>query len=565
MELDIAALMNDKPVILLFLIIGTGYLIGKIKIRGFELGSAAGVLFSSLFLGHYGFNLPPIVQSIGFVFFIYSVGFQSGPRFFYTFKKDGARYITLALVVAAVAFGTVLLFQSLFGFDKGYAAGILGGALTSTPTLAAAQDALVGGMVTLPEGMSAKAVNANITVGYAITYVFGLVGLLFFMRVFPRLLGIDLSKEAAELTKKMNVLDDDDDDDENESSLHGREAPIVRTYKVVEGCVCSQSLGELHFITSTGCVILKIKRDNKLLDPTVDFQLQKGDVVAVAGAFDDQLKAQQLIDGREVFDEDLKAFAIVTSVVVVSKRDLVGKALPETGIASRYGCLVDKLTRFGLDIPISGQLKIEKGDHIVLTGIKQNLDEVIKLLGQPERPVHETDLLTFAFGIVGGIILGTVTVKLGKLPLGIGMAGGLLISGLLVGHLRAQNPTFGRVPAAARFILMEMGMLFFLAGVGLSAGHGLLEGLRTVGPQVFITGVFVTVLPMTAGFAFGRVVLKMSPVILLGGLAGSITSTPALAIINKNAKSTLPSLGYAGAYAFANILLTIVGQIAMLF
>jgi putative transport protein len=563
MELDIAALMNDKPVILLFLIIGTGYLVGKIKIRGFELGSAAGVLFSSLFLGHYGFSLPRIVQSIGFVFFIYSVGFQSGPRFFYTFKKDGARYITLALVVAAVAFGTVLLFQSLFGFGKGYAAGILGGALTSTPTLAAAQDALAGGMVTLPEGMSAKAVNANITVGYAITYVFGLIGLLFFMRVFPRLLRIDLAKEAAQLSKKMNVRDDDDDDDE--SGLRGRETPIVRTYKVVEGCVCSQSLGELHFITSTGCVILKIKRDNKLLDPTVDFQLEKGDVVAVAGTFDDQQKAQQLIDGREVFDEDLKSFAIVTSAVVVTKRDLVGKALPETGIASRYGCLVDKLTRFGLDIPITAQLKIDKGDHLVLTGIKQNLDEVIKLLGQPERPVHETDLLTFAFGIVGGIILGTVTVKLGKLPLGIGMAGGLLISGLLVGHLRAQNPAFGRVPSAARFVLMELGILFFLAGVGLSAGHGLLEGLRTVGPQVFVTGVCVTVLPVAAGFAFGRLVLRMNPVILLGALAGSITSTPALVIINKNAKSSLPSLGYAGAYAFANILLTMIGQIVMQF
>ncbi|MCP4251049.1 MAG: hypothetical protein GY778_28765 [bacterium] len=232
-------------------------------------------------------------------------------------------------------------------------------------------------------------------------------------------------------------------------------------------------------------------------------------------------------------------------------------------MVQKYHCLVTKLTRSSQELPLSADLKVERGDILVLTGIKDQLDGAIKLLGHAERPIHETDLLTFAFGIVGGIILGTITIKVGDIPVGIGMAGGLLFMGLVIGYLRSQNPTFGRVPAAARFILMELGILFFLAGVGLRAGHALLGGVKAVGPQVFLTGIIVTIVPVVVGCLFGRYVLKMNPVILMGALAGSLTSTPALGIVNKNARSTIPSLGYAGTYAVANIFLTMTGQIMM--
>ncbi len=129
---------------------------------------------------------------------------------------------------------------------------------------------------------------------------------------------------------------------------------------------------------------------------------------------------------------------------------------------------------------------------------------VIEELGNPERPIHQTDLLTFAFGIVIGVVIGLVTVKVGGFPIGIGMSGGLLISGVFIGYLRSQHHTFGRVPAAARFILMELGILFFLTGVGLRAGHGLVEGLRTAGLQIFVSGMVVTVVPVIVGFLVGR-------------------------------------------------------------
>jgi len=560
MELDLEKLLADNPTVLLFLVIGSGYLLGKINIKGIELGSAGGVLFSALLLGHHGHELPHIIETIGFVFFIYSVGFQSGPRFFSTFRQDGVRYISVALVVAASAFCLVLLLSNVFNLGTGYAAGILGGALTSTPTLAAAQDAVNSGVVSLGAGETLKQVNANITVGYAISYAFGLLGLIFFMRIFPGMMKVNMPSEAALLARKLKFPLDDDTD---ELGLENKGLPLVRMYKVSNDAIAGQSLGDLKFIQSTYCLIMKIKRGDQLITPEVDTVLEAGDVVAIMGFIDNLEKAQQLVGGPSVHGEDLGEFPLETRHVVITNSQIDGLTLRETGIVQKYHCLVDQLIRAGQELPLSADLRLERGDLLVLTGIKDQLDGVIKLLGHAERPIHETDLLTFAFGIVGGIILGTITIKVGDIPIGFGMAGGLLFMGLVIGYLRSQNPTFGRVPAAARFILMELGILFFLAGVGLRAGHALLVGVKAVGPQVFLSGIIVTIVPVVAGFLFGKYVLKMNPVILLGALAGSLTSTPALDIVNKNARSTIPSLGYAGTYAVANIILTVMGQLVM--
>ena len=562
MEFDVGILLKDRPEILLFLVIGIGYLIGKIKIKGFELSSAGGVLFAALFFGHYGYELPKIIETIGFIFFIYSVGFQSGPGFVASFKRDGLRYILLSLTIAFTGFSLALFLAWIFDLDKGYAAGILGGAMTSTPTLAAAQDAINSGLVDIGSGLSLNQINGNITVAYAITYVFGLIGLIIFMKLFPRIMRIDLPAEAKKLAKEMDIDEDDGQDDEYRVGKKG--LPMVRMYRVANAAVADKSLNELKFFQATGSVILSVQRNGDTIEPGIDTQLVIDDKVVVIGYFDELRSARELLGGREVDDDILKEFSVETHQVVVSNSQAVDRTIRDLGIVNTYSCFITKLTRENREMPISPDSTFEKGDMVVLTGIKEKLIGAVKLLGHQERPIHETDLLTFAMGIVGGIAIGTITIKLGSLPLGIGTAGGLLVMGLLIGHLRSRHPTFGRVPAAARYILMEMGILFFLAGVGLRAGHGLLEGLAAVGPQIFISGIVVTVLPVISGFLVGTYLLKMNPVILLGAVTGSMTSTPSLVIVNKTAQSSLPALGYAGAYAFANIILTLAGQLIML-
>ena len=183
MELDLHSLLKNHVEMSLFAIIGVGYLLGKLGVGQIKLGSSIGVLFVALAFGHWGFTISPVVGTIGFVFFIYSVGYQAGPHFFQAFKQDGFRYIQIGLIIAVTAFATALLGRSIFDMEPGYAAGVLAGGLTSTPTLAAAQDAVTSGLASIPIGYSASAVEANLTVAYAVTYIFGLIGLILFLQI----------------------------------------------------------------------------------------------------------------------------------------------------------------------------------------------------------------------------------------------------------------------------------------------------------------------------------------------------------------------------------------------
>ena len=191
--------LRGNAVAMLFLVLGLGYLIGKISIRGFEPGSAAGVLFVGLRLGHFGHDLNPTVQSMGFTLFIFSVGLQAGPGFFAVIRQDGLKYLSLAIVIGGAGFGLALGLAKVLGLEPGAAAGLLSGSLTSSPTLAAAQEAVRAGQVPVSQGLTPDDVMTSITTTYAFTYLFGTVGLILIIRFLPRLLGINLALEAKKL------------------------------------------------------------------------------------------------------------------------------------------------------------------------------------------------------------------------------------------------------------------------------------------------------------------------------------------------------------------------------
>ena len=174
-------------------------------------------------------------------------------------------------------------------------------------------------------------------------------------------------------------------------------------------------------------------------------------------------------------------------------------------------------------------------------------------------------MLTFAFGITFGVLLGLLSIAVGGVSIGLGSAGGLLASGLLVGFLRSIRPTFGRMPAAARWFLMEFGLLLFMAGVGLRAGQDIVETFLSAGPTLIAAGVVVTTVPVLLGYFFGHKILKIEPVLLFGAVTGAMTSGASLSIVTEAAKSDAPALGYTGTYAFANVLLTVAGSIILLF
>ena len=559
MHLDLISLLKEHMEMTLFVIIGVGYLIGRIGGWGIQLGSSIGVLFIALYFGHLGFTMSPLGVTVGVVFFIYSVGYQAGPHFFSTFREDGIRYIQIGLVIAITAFFTALLGATVFSLEPGFAAGVLAGGLTSTPTLAAAQAAIETGMADIPTGITAAEVDGNVAVGYAVTYIFGLIGLILFLQFKPKFLGFDLHKESVSFAENMKTGQKDADD---EMGLGSKGMPSIRTYEVTNTETIGKSLLDLKFLQTTGAVIARLRRGTEEVVLGPETVLEEGDRALVLGYNENQVKSNNIL-GIEITDHVLDQTAFETHRIVVSNQNAANKSLRDTGVTNSFACVTHSVTRGGVDLPVSLDMIIQRGDQLTVSGPQENLDRLVPHLGQKEKPIHETDLLTFAFGIVAGLFVGKLTVDVG-IPLGIGSAGGLLVAGLIVGWARGINPMFGRVPAAARFILMELGLLLFLAGVGLRAGSGLIEGLMSAGPALFVTGVFVTLLPATAGVVYGKYVLKMNPAILLGAMCGGLTSTPALGVITKQAKSDIPAMGYVGVYAFANIILTVAGQLIMM-
>lgn len=544
--------LTIQPVLLLFFVIGLGYLLGNLRLNTFAFGPVAGVLFAGLFLGHFGFRITPAAQAIGFAMFIFSVGYQAGPRFFAVLKEDGAKYFVLALFVGVIGFTIAAIGAWLLQLKPGASAGLLAGGLTSSPTLAAAQEAVRTGSVPLQEGWSKDQVIGNIATSYAITYIFGLAGLIAMIKLLPGWVGIDLAKEAEKMTSKSREGD--------------TQIPVnttTRCYRVNREEFTRPTISELREKYWDNVTVIKLVRNGKLVDANADSHLQLGDELELIGPRSFFTTVAQHL-GEEILPKwDIVEYTDSAQIVVTNKA-VFEHRLADFHIAQSFGLMLVRIQQMGVNVPIENDLILQKGDILTVTGPSQQINALGDTLGFIERDISETDMVTFAFGIVAGVIFGLFSVTVGGVSIGLGSAGGLLLSGLLIGYLRSVRPTFGRLPEAARWLLMEFGLLIFMAGVGLRAGGDIIETLMEAGPLLIVAGIFVTLVPILAGYWFGRKVLKIEPVLLFGAITGAMTSGAALGVVTKAAKSPVPALGYTGTYAFANVLLMVAGSLILL-
>jgi len=556
--------LSTHPVLLLFILIALGYLIGSPKIRGFSFGPVAGVLFAGLAFGHFGFRMAPGTQALGFALFIFSVGYQAGPRFFDVLRVDGLKYFLLALVVAVCGFTVASVAASLLELEPGTAAGLLAGGLTSSPTLAAAQEAIRTGTIAPPDGWTADQVIGNISTGYAITYIFGLAGLIAIIKIAPSLLKLDLPQLARDVDSQ--GADPSADEGGAGEALSTTNHVCTRTYRITSEAATKAPAAEFLGDLWDGVTMGEIRRDGAPLPPLVDdlsFTFRLNDELVLVGPaeFFLQKGLQQL--GEEIPTTSNLAH-IESAQVVVNKSRAIGRELTSYEIAGHHKLLLLSIHRSGIELPCSGGHILHHNDILAVTGPTDGIDAFGALVGHVERDVPETDLVTFALGIAVGVAVGLLSINIFGMSIGLGSAGGMVAAGILVGFLRSVSPTFGRLPEAARWILMEFGLLLFMAGVGLRAGGDIVETFMATGPKLALAGVFVTFTPVIVGYIFGSKVLKLNPVLLLGGITGSMTSGASLSIVTKAAQSQVPALGYAGAYAFANILLTVAGSLILL-
>ncbi|MDJ0896585.1 MAG: TrkA C-terminal domain-containing protein, partial [Alphaproteobacteria bacterium] len=424
MEIDLYELFAGSEPLVLFVCLGIGYVLGKAQWGPIQLGAGGGVLVTAVLFGHFGYEAPGLIGTLGFIMFIYSVGFQAGPRFFSVFLSDGSKYVALAVMVSVTGFVLATVLAGTVGLDSATAAGILAGALTSTPTLIGAQSAVEAGTAALPDGMTRASALEAISVGYAITYVFGTVGLILIIRFLPQTLGLDLVQDAKTFAQERGYAADD--------RTVSVSQPVVRAYDVTTEEVTGIPLRQLRRALEANEVVLRVKRGEELFEGTPDFELALGDRIALLAPPDRHQQIREAFELQgEVLDPDLLDMHVDVDEVIVSRPDMVGSTLGELDFTRSWGCFLSKIRRSQIEMPIDDQTALHKGDVLTLVGERRMLDRLIERIGYAEDKVQQFDLVAFAFGIVLGLILGEIQLKVGQVNVGLGTAGGLLVSGIL--------------------------------------------------------------------------------------------------------------------------------------
>ena len=552
---DAIELFRSYPQIVIFLSIAFGYLVGKVKIYGFNLGSTAGVLLVALVFGQLNVTVSPILQTIMFAFFIFCIGYKVGPEFFSGIKKEGIKYILLSFFVAIVGLLTAFLLGKAFHFDPGTTAGLLGGAMTQSTIIGTASEAIT------KLGISGEAktlFESDVAIAYAITYIFGTAGLVIFFKLIPRIMRIDLKAESRKIEQEMSG-----------GGEIGRLEPEqflwskflgLRVYKVSNSNVLGKTGSEVESLFDDEVVIDSIKRDGSVIDSCADEKIKQNDLIAVVAKPGSFLKTEEII-GPEVYDEELGGTMGESLKICVLNKDAVGKTLGDLSKKHGHGSFIRKLTRQGHELPLTKNTIIKKCDELEVIGAKKDVERLIKYLGYPERPRAMTDLVLIGFGCAIGTLLGLIVVHIKHIPVTLGVGGGVLFSGLICGWLRSKRPTFGSIPSGAQWLLTDLGLNLFVACIGLAAAPKALQALQATGPALFFAGVILTLTPMILGIIFGKYILKINPVLLFGALTGAGTTTASLNSVKEEAGSSIPTLGYTVPYAFGNVLLTIWGTV----
>lgn len=551
----IADLCRSYPQIPIFLALGIGYLIGKISIGGFKLGATTGVLLAALVVGQLQVDVPPLLKSISFALFIFAIGYRVGPQAVGGLKKDAVKYVWISLVVAFAGLGTALAVGILFRFDLGTTAGLLGGAMTQSAVIGTAE----GAIKHLPISEAQKTtLYGNVAIAYAISYVFGTAGLIVALKMTPRMLRVDLKTEAAKLEREMSGGEEEDAQNPSLFSWYGR--VNLRGYRVTHKDVIGKTVADVEALFPGRMAVERIKRGGDVYDPTPGMTIQADDIVALVGERAQFVKVHTWI-GPEIDDAGMADILGEILEVCATHRAAVGLTLGELSDRHGHGVFLRRMTRQGQEMPLTKNTKIQKGDVLQVVGAQKDVEKLVGFLGYPERPTQMTDLVTVSLGIIVGTLLGLVAVPVAGVPITLGIGGGVLVSGILFGWLRALHPTFGQIPGPAQWILTDLGLNLFIACVGLQAGARALHALQTAGASILLAGVVVTLTPMIAGILFGRFVLRMNPVLLLGALTGAGTSTAALNALKDQAGSSVLVLGYTLPYAFGNVLLTVWGTV----
>jgi putative transport protein len=528
-----------------------GLALGSVKVRSIGLG-IAGVLFAGILLGHFKITISPeilhFVREFGLILFVYTIGMQVGPGFVSSLRRQGLPLNLMAASTVILGAVVTVLITWLAHIDMAAMVGVFAGATTNTPALGAAQEALKG----FPGALAGRVELPGL--GYAVAYPFGVIGIILVLLLFRALFRINLEREAdlfktehrrgEEKVGRMNILVEN-------SNLEGLK------------------LGLIPGLNELGVVVSRFKKGGHgpVQVALQETEIHCGDVLLAVGR-KPQLEQFRMVVGKESTIDLLKeAGPVMTQRIVVTKRDVLGKSLRELEFNKIYNIAITRVTRADLEMTAVPELELQFGDMLQVVGEKEDILDATKALGNSVKELQHTNLIPVFVGILLGILLGVYPFSIGSMPVPVrlGLAGGPLLAAIILSRIGRIGPLVWYMPVNANIVLRELGIVLFLACVGLKAGDHFVEILSKGEGFVWMGyGALITVVPLLIVGGFARLVMKQNFMNVCGLIAGSMTDPPALQFANATSNSDAPSVAYATVYPLTMFLRILAAQILVL-
>ena len=539
----------------LALVAVVGLWIGNVKIRGVGFG-IGGVLFGGIIVGHFvdqaGVTLSSpmlhFIQEFGLILFVYTIGIQVGPGFFASLRVSGLRLNLFAILIVILGGLVTAVLHKLFNIPLPVVLGIFSGAVTNTPALGAGQQIL------RDLGVPFEVVD-QMGMSYAMAYPFGICGILLTMWLVRLFFRINIEKEAQRF---------------EESSGNGHAHLHTINVRVENPNLNQMAIQDVPMLNSDNIVCSRLKRGELLMVPAPGTLIQAGDLLHLVGRPED-LHNAQLVIGQEVATSlSTRGTDLKVERVVVTNEKVLGKKIRDLHVKQRYDVVISRLNRAGVELVASSSASLQFGDILNLVGRQEAIDAVAAELGNAQQKLQQVQMLPVFIGIGLGVLLGSIPLFIPGFPaaLKLGLAGGPLIMALILGRIGSIGKLYWFMPPSANLALRELGIVLFLAVVGLKSGGDFVATLTQGDGLSWIAyGIFITAIPLLTVGILARMLAKMNYLTLCGMLAGSMTDPPALAFANNlHATSGAAALSYATVYPLVMFLRIITPQLlAVLF
>ena len=556
--------LQGNPYLLLFFVVGLAVWIGRASFKGYGLGMVAGAIVIgaaiAVIASLYGVKLElnNFAKSLFYYLFMYGVGLRVGPSFINSLKGDGLKFTVLAVVSSVLGLTLVVVGARWFELPTGAAGGMLAGSQTMSAAIGSAEQAVSSGVVRLAPGAKPEDAVGMIALSYGITYIWGTVGIILICKYLPRWWGVDAKKAAKAYEEEFGVSNVEG------AGLTGYRPFGLRAYRLENPAQAGKSISEFRK-THPEYRVVNVQRGDQSVGADPDLVLEKGDVVALGGSLGALTDKMGLI-GPEVAHPKALGVPLDQAEILVTNKDYVGKTFESFRQSPIAGQLqIVRMERGGVPYPAGLKTQLQRMDIITVAGLKSAVDELGEMWGRIARTNTSTDLLTLAAGMVLGLLIGMIEFPAFGAKIGLGNAGGLLMSGVIVSSIVSRLRFFGNTPNAARNILEDLGLVVFVAIVGINAGAGLLAQLTgSVALKIFIIGFIACTIPPFIVWAIGFHIFKINPAVLMGGVAGARSHSGPCREAAVEIQSSVPWIGFPVGYAVSGILLTVFGYFAMI-